>query len=531
MVHVNNTSFYRLASTNQAIQGQQTRAISSRHAERLTTTSSATRDSTSPSRSLLTYTDMGLTAKRGHTELSSKGSTASSENLQAESPAGFESMNAVKALITRYQHAGEQDPTLSRSPDDKMFELSIKTREGDTITFSIGADVFYGQENGGISVDHEINFSFTIAGELSEEEGDAVDKLVARLADMAHLYRENGWADVEFLDAFDKSELAGLDLSVSGMEGKALSLTYTLDADAGTHTLAVNQNDYEYELNAENFLAQSGFVLQENDLYQQYRQVLIDTARSYKAGEFSGGVSNSKALEFFLDGLEAAFSPLEPEQDIGHGDGSVNAANANISDSAVEKAFLSGLPDFFASFNTPRFMPNASKPGEVSQMTLDMEQVTDISLNAGNNVTTLNQRYSFESRVSQHFGIGGDSVEHANLADENQPGGQTYLYEVINKSATLTRTLDVNSNGAVVAYREDNDSEHLVTTKKVVKGTVEDFSEEDLTDPEKNYSLALQAFPPTLLASHELHALRMNEYRDMQILIEAIGTSRIDLYS
>src|SRR5690606_17900659 len=100
---------------------------------------------------------------------------------------------------------------------------------------------------------------------------------------------------------------------------------------------------------------------------------------------------------------------------------------------------------------------------------------------------------SYESMVSQHFGIGRDSVEHANLADATEPGGQTYLYEVVKKAATLTRTLDMDASGNALAYLEEKDSEELRHTKTVENGNVTDIKEEDLTDPRENYSYALQA--------------------------------------
>src|SRR5690606_28207573 len=103
-----------------------------------------------------------------------------------------------------------------------------------------------------------------------------------------------GWTDVEFLDVFDNGELVEMDLNVSGENGEALTITYIFDADAEAHALEVNQNDYEYELNAENYLAQNGLSLEKNHLYLQYHQILTDTVRSYKAGEFSGGVANSE---------------------------------------------------------------------------------------------------------------------------------------------------------------------------------------------------------------------------------------------
>ena len=525
MININNSSYYHSASANYAIQGQQTRAISSRHAEPLTQTTSVSSENPVPS--LLTYSNLGLNAKRGHTEISSNGRADFSTNLPTKNPENnFSRMSAAKTLIARYRAIGEAEATHHRSMDKRVFEFSVKTREGDVVTFSIRTDILIGKGGSEASLDQETSFAFAVAGELSDEELAAVNILVGRLGDMALSYQEDGWTDVEFLDVFDNGELVEMDLNVSGENGEALTITYIFDADAEAHALEVNQNDYEYELNAENYLAQNGLSLEKNHLYLQYHQILTDTARSYKAGEFSGGVANSEAIEFFLDGLKAILSPLEGEQEEFIGDGAASQTKTQANNE-TEKSFLSGLPDFSASFNTPQFRPNASKPGEISQMTVDMEQATDISINPGNGVKTVEQRYSYESRVSQHFGIGGGSVEYANLTDVNQPGGQTYVYETIDKAETIKRTLDIDSGGVAVGYREDKDIEHFVTTKEVVNGNVEDFKKDDLAVPRENYSFALQV-PPT---KPEYRAAQIDQYRDIQLLISALAKSHVSFYS
>src|SRR5690606_10607529 len=157
--------------------------------------------------------------------------------------------------------------------------------------------------------------------------------------------------------------------------------------------------------------------------------------------------------------------------------------DTNPRKSTTEQAFLSGLPDFFASFNTPLFTPNASNRGEVSQMSLSMEQVTEASVKPGSGVKSVEQRYSYESRVSQHLEIGSHSAEHANLSDASKPGGQTYLYEVVEQAQSLTRTLDMDIHGKALAYLEEQDSEHEKRSKTVVNGFIADNTKEDLTDP------------------------------------------------
>ena len=551
-----NTLFPRLTSATQAIQGEQKSVVSSRHDGPLErTTSAPIADPGTPASPPSTYTNPAQGAKGSLGVISSKIIANNFANPATKNPVThFESMGAVNSLVARYQET--TDGHGYRANAGQLFDLSVKTKDGDTITLSISADFFLKEEGGAMSLARETSFSFVVAGELSDEEREAVDALVSHLGDVAQVYQQDGWADVDFLGAFDSDVLAGLDLSVAGDNGQALTIAYSLDSDTGMHALAVSQNDYEYELNAETEFDQEALALHENALYQQYQQVLIDTTRSYKAGEFSGGVKSAEAAEFFLDGLEAILSPLNADKDVV---GINDSSNVNIYESSdfstgeidsktkketvtpvsadwknsprkdsTEEKFLSGLPDFSASFNTPRFTPNASNSREISQMTMNLEQVTDTSISPSSGVKTVEQSYTYESRVSQHFGIGGDSVEHANLADVDQPGGQTYLYEVVNQSASLTRTLDIDPDDQAVAYSEDKQSEHFVTTKEVVQGEIQATKKEDLTNPQENYSFALQVLDSP--AKAELHAVQINGYKNIQMLENAIQSHHIDLY-
>lgn len=546
MTYINNNLINRFVPTHQAAKSEPTQLLSNRYAKPLEqTTSKSESAGADPGNTPLTYTNAS-----NRNVISSQ--RISKESTKVEPVSQFDRMGAVQALVARYQGVTEPRASLNLSQTAELFDLTVKTKDGDTVTLSISANVLLNEKEGGTSLANESNFSFVVAGTLSDSEREAIDALVQRLGDIAGAYQKDGWTDVEFLDVLDGDVIAGLDFSIAGEENNALTIAYSLNADAGTHTLAVNQNDYKYEIDAETILASTGLTLEDNDVYLQYQQILIDTARSYKAGEFSGGVRSVDAAEFFLDGLEAILTPLTPDKNGGTkapkadvedttsntGNGTINSDKRNYQSdpgfakenvlprkSAAEKEFISGIPDFCASFNSPRFTPNASNLGEVSQMSLSMEQVTEVSVSPGTG-KSIEQRYSYESVVSQHFGIGRDSVEHANLADKKQPGGQTYLYEVVKQAETLTRTLDMDTNGHALAYLEEKDSEKLKSTKTVENGNIKDIKEEDLTDPRANYSYALQA-----VTDVPLRAAQIRDYVDIQTLEEAVKLKGINFYS
>lgn len=583
MAQISSTTTHRLVSTSYATQGERALTTSSRQAtpsEQITLAQPAggeAAESTS-----LTYGHLAQDSKRGPSLISSQSSPGLTNPPEKETSNHLENMASVKALVARYgdnnpyseemkgwserirldPETGERrfvnDGGINEAPRAKtgdLFELSLKTKDGDTVTVSISAEQLDSLGEGSMAPELEMKFSFSVAGDLSEAERDAVDSLMSRLDDIADEYQQHDWADVEFMESFDNSTLSGFSLNVAGDNGNELNIEYSLDFESGGHTLSVNQNGYEYELSADNVLNQTGSAFQANATYQQYQQVLIDTTRSYEAGEFSGGVSSSKAVEFFMDGLQAVFSPLDSDKSDSSSAGASKDApggarhdaglasrddveSESPNSSLVEMkarndgpagSFLSGLPDFIATFNTPAFLPNSSNSGEVSQMTLRLDQVTDISVDPSSGVKTLVQSYSYDSQVSQHFGIGGDSMRHANLGKVSEPGGQTYVYEVVRQSATLARSVELGRDGTVIDYREDKDSEHTKTTKEVVNGNIEKQQKENLTAPHDNYSFALQA--PLAPAALEAYASRVEGYRDIQILNDAIRSQHIDLYS
>lgn len=549
MTYINNTLINRFATAHQPAKSDPVHLLSNRHTQPLEQTTSESKSSDAhPESGYLTYTNIAPGGKGGRAVLSSQRAVDTSTTPSAPQPVSqFESMEAVKALVAQFG-AGAKLPKAG-----ELFDLTVQTKDGDTVTLSINVDA--SNKDGKVSLASESHFSFAVAGELSDKERKAVDALVSRLGDIAMAYQKDGWADVEFLDVLDGDFIAGLDLSVAGEKNNALSITYSLNSDTGMQTLAVNQNDYEYEIDAQAILDSAKLPLESNEVYLQYQQILMDATQSYKAGEFSGGVKNKDAVAFFLDGLAAIVTPLKSAKSTGMeapeinykkatstaGDSKINSDRSRHRDDSgsqnetsakpkgsTEEAFLSGISDFSASFNTPLFTPNALNRGEVSQMSLSMEQVTEVSVKRSSGVKTVEQSYSYESRVSQHFGIGRDSVEHANLADANEPGGQTYLYEVVEQAASLTRILDMDTNGKALAYLEEKDSEEEKRTKTVVNGSITDIKKEDLTDPQENYSYALQAI--NAVTKVPLRASQMTDYVNIKTLEEAIKSARIDFY-
>lgn len=582
MAYISNVMSYRPASMNQVNQDRQTGAISNRHTGPLEqTTSAQTGGSTRAEDYVSTYAHLAQQGKRGPSVISSQDKVANSNGAPTKAPIdNFEAMGAFKSLVSRYQNMHDRADMqtslaerfqlehmvgkrkfvndgginqISGVKEGELFSLTLKTKEGDTVSFAISAEVLNGFDKDTANAAVETDFLFTVIGSLSDKEREAVNSLVGRLGDMARDYQQHGWTKVDFLEGFDDDQLAELSLNVQGEHGHSLAVTYSRDGTSvGAHKLEVNQNGYEYALTADGILSKGHESLQENLLYQQYQQVLLDTTRSYKAGEFSGGIHNTKAAEFFLDGLEAILAnPNDIENATHHTDASgdsglTNKISGQIDSESLDSAetsnsenrpsprpkegdFLSGLADFSASFNTPRFLPNASNSAEVSQMTLSMEQVTEVSVAPSDGEKTLHQSYSFDSVVSQHFGVGGDSIKYANLAGADEPGGQTYLYKVIKQSATLARTLTLDRDQRILGYEENKDSEHAITSKKVINGNIEDIKREVLDDPKDNYALALQIVDES--RETKIHALQVDGYKDIQILEEAIKSEHVNLYS
>ncbi|WDE13670.1 hypothetical protein [Thalassomonas haliotis] len=136
--------------------------------------------------------------------------------------------------------------------DRQLFELSVKTREGDVVTIEFSSSQGYEQASGNTLDSFEL--SYEADGELSEQEHQALQGVFARVGQLADDYFPAGGGDgynvfgngagdhdftLDVLNNFDTGQLAGVDLSIGLWEGN--------EGDFRTERL-----DYNYAFDAKN---------------------------------------------------------------------------------------------------------------------------------------------------------------------------------------------------------------------------------------------------------------------------------------
>jgi len=442
-------------------------------------------------------------------------------------------------------HAKELDDSRSyrAKGDGQLFTLTITTADGDRIELEISNTK--GTEGSLSDGDYygysDTTINFKVDGDLDAGELEALGALTNELGGFGDAYRDEGWLTLGGIDAFDQSELTGFSLKVLGEDTDSFSLEYKVDLGRGQHSLSSKLNGYVYDIT----LNLDGLKLDKNVTnnaqYLQYQQLIRDTSHSYQGGVHAGGVSSGKAASFFLDGMDTLFNAPNPaESDVEERLNGVEEVTKpdvlqpalrgiNGNNAALLDTFSSGLADFKASFKTPEFRPNADQASEISNMSLDIAQTTEVSYSVrdGHRYTELNQKSEYQSQVRQHLGLAGDSVKHANLGSETD-GGQSYLYRTDLKSAMTSRSLNFQDNSKLLSVDEIRRQQHIQKEKLVVQGKVESNTTEDLSSVLKNTVSQIEV--ANTPREQRLAKQYLSDYRTIEQLNEQIDGNEVELF-
>ncbi|MBH0017794.1 hypothetical protein [Pseudoalteromonas sp. NGC95] len=154
--------------------------------------------------------------------------------------------------------------------DNYLFELSVKTKEGDVINITFNSSQGYDEKTGeaidGFGISYEVN------GDLSEAEHTALTQVMAGVGEMADEFfkvSENSFnplivpnqtdMSLDFLAGFNSEQLAGFNVSFSTTQNKDLDskennldLSYSIDEALNQQALVFKavggQNDIDFAL-------------------------------------------------------------------------------------------------------------------------------------------------------------------------------------------------------------------------------------------------------------------------------------------
>ncbi|NRA83804.1 MAG: hypothetical protein HRU22_08560 [Gammaproteobacteria bacterium] len=141
------------------------------------------------------------------------------------------------------------------------FEISVTTKEGDTVNITLSSSQGYDQDAGETVAG--FNLSYQVQGNLSEAEHKALTEVLAGVGEMADEFFKLGdtpysryapanqtVVSLDFLADFDNQQLSGLDISFATNEAKSpvfsdktLEMSYQFDQDSQQQALEFEWNE------------------------------------------------------------------------------------------------------------------------------------------------------------------------------------------------------------------------------------------------------------------------------------------------
>lgn len=237
--------------------------------------------------------------------------------------------------------------------------LNIRTKDGDTVLIQMNR-IRYADGSDGIE------FSFVVDGSLSEREQEALAQLTNKLGEVSDTFFRRGTSLLGGLEEVDKGVIAGFSLQLQRPQGdslETLSYDYRVDAAAGTHSLqAQDANGYEVSITSALGEGLRGKGVAARDALGDYLELIR------QAADDNGVPSSSQ--QFLTDAFASLLS-----LDVAAEEEEAVLANTDLSPQGSEAAFVSGLPDFTATFRSP-VIHNRQNYTQVSAMVLTLSQET-----------------------------------------------------------------------------------------------------------------------------------------------------------
>ena len=342
------------------------------------------------------------------------------------------------------------------------FNLVLKTVDGDRILLRI--------TNGRAADFTNIDFSFSVEGDLSDREREALGEFAQTAATVADRFFQTGEARLDNLSFVDRTVFAGFSLDLKNPAGidkeeQSVSYDFNIDDNKQTQTLNTEANGYQVEATVSLDSRFNSENLSDNRQLLNYLSLIEATGKEY-------GTSQSD-IEFLVDSFKSLLlstestTPDDYVQKIPGGDNSL-------------EGFFSGIADFSANFTSDAVRPNRQAPAdEVQSMALSMTQQTQADSFRGTDGyhEVFTQTFSFDRRINIHKPLAG--LKEVDFDQGN------YIYENRRHSETHTRTLE-RTDGLL----SDLTTERLITdsirSKKVVLGV----TQETFSDTNRRYAKA-----------------------------------------
>ncbi|TMP11135.1 hypothetical protein CWC11_01800 [Pseudoalteromonas sp. S3178] len=216
--------------------------------------------------------------------------------------------------------------------DNNLFELSVKTKEGDVINITFNSSQGYDEETGeaidGFGISYEVN------GDLSEAEHKALSQVLSGVGEMADEFfkvSENSFNPIlvpnqtdmslYFLAGFNSEQLVGFNVSFSTTQNDALDtgentldLSYSIDEASNQQALVFKaesgQNDIDFALDMSTIGAKDTQQMQQYlaSLDQSLEDSRVNSAEDSKDSAF--GRKGDEAMQQGFALFKGAFASM-----------------------------------------------------------------------------------------------------------------------------------------------------------------------------------------------------------------------------
>ena len=363
----------------------------------------------------------------------------------------------------RYQKLDLTGFTDKKSEDLASINLQLKTRDGDTINFSLTS-----YEGHGIGDDERpasftgTRVAFEFEGQLSKEELEQVQAFAHSINQASAHYFDSGGVDFEALDLASFSQFSAIELSFltngDGSGDQHFKLNY--EDSTQVRSIDVNQNGDASQISINK--TSLGITMpgdQQQQALEEYLTLLTNSAEEAHANQSSSALM----LSVFSLGFDELLGGEQVDQQSGPTKPITLAATT---DNQAVKNGLVGLPDFDFSFDSKIEHPNAAEqPNEYVGFSLESSLKTQMDDNKSNDTSSITQTQKFDLSAAYY-----QPLDHLDEVDFNN---QNYQYIELDRSSEKVTNLVTKNNELILALSTET-GEFNKTTKEYSEGKLVD---------------------------------------------------------
>ena len=351
---------------------------------------------------------------------------------------------------------GFQDLTYDK---DSHLNLKLKTKDGDTIDFSLQAYTGSGENSDKERVSFKgVKVSYEFEGKLSTEEKKQLDAFSQNIDSMVKQLSSSKDFDFNQLDLTSLTSFSDIDISFkpSGFDSRTdteLKLSYqdtqterSIDVDFLGHTSTLNIDKTSIGVDAKGKQKQDGL--------QQYLDILDSSAREAHAED--------SASQLMKNIFEAGFKGLGLEEEESKNTKPEDAGKIILNnlqtdaEKEIHDKTLVPLPDFDFTFDSKIDKPNEeNKPDEYQGFKVDISLNTELASDSTGYHVTATQTQKFELSGAYYSPL--DGLEKPDFEKGN------YKYTELERSSEKVTTVKTEQGKLVSAMVAESGENHSTT--------------------------------------------------------------------